>query len=311
MFEGTGRSIWTARRPRGWPRRRRCWRRWRRIPCRRAVRPRAGRRRRWRWNRPGGSSTPRELAWLARAGSSRRAPRSSSANAARRGSRTRRSCHGRSLPRGCDTRGKVTGSQLPEVGDALRRGQHRVRPCPGARRRGQPAATSTGWPASPAELCDAAQLASFSRWQAEVRGLADLLDADGGHDPAGTCPSPACRCAPRRRRHHAVAASCPATARYIAESALDQIADELFRRTPVTPTSPASAVPRRSQLLAEAFVELCRRGLAVDIGGSRAASGRGHRGDQRGRARRGVRHQRRTRAPTRRCCCATRCCGRS
>ena len=34
------------------------------------------------------------------------------------------------------------------------------------------------------ELCAAAGLTTFDRWQAEVRGLADQFEADGGHDPA-------------------------------------------------------------------------------------------------------------------------------
>ena len=57
---------------------------------------------------------------------------------------------------------------------------------------------------------------------------------------------------------------------HIAESALDQIADELFRRYTRDVGLTGEPVPRRPQLLAEAFVELCRRGLAVDVGGTRA-----------------------------------------
>ena len=120
-----------------------------------------------------------------------------------------------------------------------------------------------------AELCDAAQLTSFSRWQAEVRGLADLLDADGGHDPAGDLPEP-------RLSAHRVGdvttlrGQLSGDGALIAESALDQIADELFRQHTRDAAHTGEPVPGRPQLMAEAFVELCRRGLAVDIGESRA-----------------------------------------
>ena len=114
------------------------------------------------------------------------------------------------------------------------------------------------------ELCDAAQLASFSRWQAEVRGLADLLDTDGGHDPADDLAEPRL-CAHRVGDVTTLRGQLSGDGAHIAESALDQIADELFRDYTRDATHTGEPVPGRPQLLAEAFVELCRRGLAVDL----------------------------------------------
>lgn len=162
---------------------------------------------------------------------------------------------------------KVTG-ELAGVGDALREGSigfdhARVLADVANPRNTDGLAGVTG------ELCDAARLASFSRWQAEVRGLAAQLDADGGHDPAGDLPEPRLR-ARRVGDVTVVDGQLVGDGAHIAESALDQIADELFRRYARDAEVTGVAVPRRCQLLAEAFVELCRRGLAVDVGGTRA-----------------------------------------
>ena len=159
-------------------------------------------------------------------------------------------------------------SQLPEVGDALREGHigfdHARVLADAANPR-----NVDGLAGVTAELCDAAQLATFARWQAEVRGLADLLDADGGHDPHGDLPE-ARISAHRVGDVTTVRGQLSGEGALIAESALDQVADELFRQYTRDAAHTGLPAPRRPQLLAEAFVELCRRGLAVDVAGTRA-----------------------------------------
>lgn len=83
---------------------------------------------------------------------------------------------------------KVT-RELPTLGDALREGRigfDHARVFADVTN----ARNTTELTGVAAELCDAAPLASFERWSDEVRGLADLLDTDGGHDPAADLPDP-------------------------------------------------------------------------------------------------------------------------
>jgi hypothetical protein len=161
---------------------------------------------------------------------------------------------------------KVTG-ELSVVGDALRDGvigfdHARVIADAANARNVDGLAGVTG------ELVDAAQVASFQRWQAEVRGLGDLLDADGGHDPAADLPDP--RLSVRRVGDvTTVSGQLCGDGAHSAASALDQMADELFGRHTRDAELTGQPVPSRSALLAEAFVELCRRGLAVDTTSSR------------------------------------------
>jgi hypothetical protein len=156
---------------------------------------------------------------------------------------------------------KVTGA-LDGVGAALRDGvigfdHARVLADAANARNVEELAGVTG------ELIDAAQVTSFSRWQSEVRGLADLLDADGGHDPAGDVPEP--RLSVNRVGEVTVInGQLSSDGALVSQTALDQVADELFRRYTRDATLTGDPVPGRPQLLAEAFVELCRRGLAID-----------------------------------------------
>jgi hypothetical protein len=156
---------------------------------------------------------------------------------------------------------KVTG-ELAAVGDAMRDGvigfEHaRVLADAANPRNAGELGSVVG------ELVDAAQVASFQRWAGEVRGLADLLDADGGHDPNGDLPEP------RLSLHRVgdvttVSGQLSGDGAHTAATALEQMADELFRRHTRDAALTGQPVPARSQLVAEAFVELCRRGLAVD-----------------------------------------------
>ncbi len=118
------------------------------------------------------------------------------------------------------------------------------------------------------ELCDAAGVTSFERWSGEVRGLADMLDADGGHDPAGDLPDP--RLSLNRVGDvTALSGQLTGDGAHLAEATLDQMADELFASYTREKTLTGAPVPKRSQLLAEAFVELCRRAMAVEPSSSR------------------------------------------
>lgn len=119
-----------------------------------------------------------------------------------------------------------------------------------------------------ADLCALAPHTTFDRFSAEVRGLADQLDADGGHDPSRDLPEP--RLAVHRVGDVTdVRGQLAGDGAHIAQSALDQIADELFRAHTRDHARTGEPVPSRPQLLAEAFVELCRRGLATDPASSR------------------------------------------
>ena len=161
---------------------------------------------------------------------------------------------------------KVT-RELPTLGDALRGGRigfDHARVFADVTN----ARNTTELTGVAAELCDAAPLASFERWSDEVRGLADLLDTDGGHDPAADLPDP--RLSLNRVGDiTAVSGQLTGDGAHLAQSALGQLADELFAAHTREHTLTGASVPARPQLLAEAFVELCRRALAVDISTSR------------------------------------------
>jgi hypothetical protein len=162
---------------------------------------------------------------------------------------------------------KVTG-ELESIGEALREGlvgfdHARVLADAANPRNVDELAGVTG------ELVDAAQVASFDRWQSEVRGLAELLDADGGHDPAGDVAEP--RLSVNRVGEVTVVnGQLTGEGALVSQAALDQVADELFRAYSRDAELTGDPVPGRSRLLAEAFVELCRRGLAIEAGSSRA-----------------------------------------
>ena len=164
---------------------------------------------------------------------------------------------------------KVTagGGGLAPVGDALTRGvigfdHARVLAGAANARNVDELAGVTG------ELCDLAALSTFERWSAEVRGLAEMLDADGGHDPAGDLPDPRLS-VNRVGEVTTVNGQLVGDGAHSAQAALDQVADELFRRYTRDHTLTGEPVPPRSRLLAEAFVELCRRGLAIDVASSK------------------------------------------
>jgi Domain of unknown function (DUF222) len=120
------------------------------------------------------------------------------------------------------------------------------------------------------ELIDLAEGCSFERWRAEVRGIVELLDQDGGHDPHDDLA----------RNTLSVADTIDGTThlagRLIGEhalgvtAALDAKADELFRRFSADRDQcPEIVVPSRATLRALALTELCRAGHATDLASTR------------------------------------------
>ena len=112
-------------------------------------------------------------------------------------------------------------------------------------------------------LVDAAFRSAFDRWKREVAGLAELLDADGGHRP-GDDP---CDNRLRIRRGldntlHLDGQLCGEGA-LIAEHAMNAKADELFHRYRADQELSADLrMPPHTTLLAMAAVELFREALA-------------------------------------------------
>ena len=118
------------------------------------------------------------------------------------------------------------------------------------------------------ELIALAGVMRFERWVAEVRGLIDLVDQDGDHDPG-----------PERNRlrlsealdgvlglEGTLVGDVGVTLRHAVEAE----ADRLFRGYTHDQEVAGEHVPGRPQLLAEALAELVRRGVAADTGRTRA-----------------------------------------
>ncbi len=118
-------------------------------------------------------------------------------------------------------------------------------------------------------LLSAAAGVGVDRWRREVAGLAELLDQDGGHDPANDVESNRLHL----RRGAAgtnLAGTLVGEHALTSEAAIERIADELFRQsTRDHEVDPSIPVPSRPTLRALALAELCRRGLACDLESSR------------------------------------------
>lgn len=120
-----------------------------------------------------------------------------------------------------------------------------------------------------AQLLDLAGVLRFERWAAEVRGLLDLADQDGGHDPGPE--------GNRLRLSEALdgvvelegtlVGDLGATLRHAVEAE----ADRLFRRYTKDQDVAGEQVPGRPRLRAEALAELVRRGVAAGTGHTGAA----------------------------------------
>jgi hypothetical protein len=118
-----------------------------------------------------------------------------------------------------------------------------------------------------APLIEVAGELPFEAWRREIAGVLDRLDEDGGHDPDRDVA----------RNKLFVSASIEGTQlsgelvgehAAVARHALDTVADELFRLYRSDTANGADPDGHqgltRSNLLALALVELCRRGLATD-----------------------------------------------
>jgi len=107
-----------------------------------------------------------------------------------------------------------------------------------------------------------AEIMPFDRWRAEVAGLVDLVDTDGGHRPAPT--------EGRLHLHDGLRGATELTGSLTSEqaatvkNALNVEADRLFRQFAADlERTPELEMPTRSQLLAHALVELCRKSQSV------------------------------------------------
>jgi hypothetical protein len=119
-------------------------------------------------------------------------------------------------------------------------------------------------------LIDLAGGASFDRWRNEVRGIVELLDQDGGHDPADDLA--------RNRLHLAdtIDGTTQLSGQFVGEhavtlrSAMEAKANELFHRFSRDHEScPDIDIPAFPTLQALALVELLREGAAVDLQSTR------------------------------------------
>jgi hypothetical protein len=120
------------------------------------------------------------------------------------------------------------------------------------------------------ELIALAQGCSFERWRAEVRGIVELLDQDGGHDPNQDLASNTLSVADTIDGVTHLAGRLVGEHALGVTAAIDAKADELFRRFSTDRDQcPDIVVPPRATLRALALAELCRDGQATDVGSSR------------------------------------------
>ena len=109
----------------------------------------------------------------------------------------------------------------------------------------------------------------FAPWRAKVLAYAALMDPDGSHDPNDESRnqltlSPS-------DRFMLIRGELTGDDALLVETAVNQVADELYRQAVRDhhATGGGLAVPDRATLRAAALVELCRRGLAVDLDSSK------------------------------------------
>jgi hypothetical protein len=120
------------------------------------------------------------------------------------------------------------------------------------------------------EIVNLAREFRFGRFKTGLRSLIDLIDQDGGHDPADDLA----------RNRLTVSESLDGVlhlhGQLVGEHALtvaqllDTKADELFRQHHADKaTDPDAVVPSRATLRALALVDLCRQGSATPLGSSK------------------------------------------
>ncbi len=115
-------------------------------------------------------------------------------------------------------------------------------------------------------LADASDGALFERWRAEVHGVADRLDADGGYDPSNDLARNRLSVSTTTDDTTVLNGQLVGVNGLCVEQTVDAIADELFhqyqRDRAVDPDLP---MPNRATLRALALAEACRRANAVDL----------------------------------------------
>jgi hypothetical protein len=120
------------------------------------------------------------------------------------------------------------------------------------------------------ELVALAEGASFERWRAEVRGIVELLDEDGGHDPNDDLARNRLDLAESLDGVTHVAGRLVGEHALGVSHAIETRADELFRRYAADHHEcPDIGVPSRATLRALALAELCRAAGAVDVSSTR------------------------------------------
>jgi hypothetical protein len=107
----------------------------------------------------------------------------------------------------------------------------------------------------------------FEQWRAELHGAADLLDADGAHDPADDLARNRLSKADTIDETYLLKAQLVGADGLLVHQTIDTVADELFRRFSVDERLSAVDLraPSRTTLEALALVEICRRAMAIDL----------------------------------------------
>jgi hypothetical protein len=109
----------------------------------------------------------------------------------------------------------------------------------------------------------------FAEWRRRVLASAALMDPDGSHDPNDVSRNRLTLSA--SDRFMLLRGELTGDDALLVETAVNQVADELFRQAVRDHNASGGElpVPDRATLRASALVELCRRGLAVDLHSSK------------------------------------------
>lgn len=161
--------------------------------------------------------------------------------------------------------GRVLARVLPETLDALEAGR-----ITWDHARAMVAATNPRIAEVVAEhqgmLTGLAQHCSFERWRAELAGLVDIWDSDGGHDPDRQRARNRLSVGIAGDEAHLRGTFVGANAATVA-AAIEAMADQLYERAKADrEIDPSLIVPPPATLRAEALLELLRGGLVTDAG---------------------------------------------
>ena len=119
------------------------------------------------------------------------------------------------------------------------------------------------------QIIDDAATTTFHRWRRDTQALGRLLDADGPHDPSDDWARNVLRLSDSDDLSLLKAELCGDAAVAVSQG-LNRVADELFLAwTKDCAANPELQMPTRPMLLAQALVELVRRGQSVPVGDSR------------------------------------------